>query len=139
MDKMIYILDTSALLTFFEEENGADTVQNFLEQAKRGDIEIITSFVTYVEVYYITMQEQGEQEAKLRISLMNMLPLSTIESSPSLGLVTGRIKAAHRLSFADAWVAATALTFDAILVHKDPEFEQLKPSLKLFSLPYKHF
>jgi uncharacterized protein len=138
MDKMKYILDTSALLTFFEEENGADTVQNFLEQAKRGDIEIITSFVTYVEVYYITMQEQGEQEAKLRISLMNMLALTIVESSPSLGLVTGQIKAAHRLSFADAWIAATALTFDAILVHKDPEFEQLNPSIKLFTLPYKH-
>ena len=46
------------------------------------------------------------------------------------------IKATHRLSLADAWIAATALELDATLVHKDPEFEKLL-ELKEERLPYK--
>jgi len=47
------------------------------------------------------------------------------------------LKAAYRLSFADAWIAATAMFYDAILVHKDPDFEQLEDKLKALKLPYK--
>jgi len=47
------------------------------------------------------------------------------------------LKAAYRLSFADAWIAATAIFYDATLVHKDPEFEQLEDKLKALKLPYK--
>ena len=33
-----------------------------------------------------------------------------------------RLKAGGGLSVADAWIAATALSRAAVLVHKDPEF-----------------
>ena len=42
------------------------------------------------------------------------------------------------MSFADSFIAATALHLDAILVHKDPEFDALKSILQMESLPYKH-
>jgi hypothetical protein len=48
-----------------------------------------------------------------------------------------RVKTTYRLSFADTWIAATAIFYDAILVHKDPEFEQLKGKLEMLKLPYK--
>jgi len=48
------------------------------------------------------------------------------------------LKARYRMSFADAFIAATAIHLDAILVHKDPEFEALKAILRTESLPYKH-
>ena len=63
--------------------------------------------------------------------------LSSYESSKELSLIAGRLKAAYRLSFADAWIAATAMFYDAILVHKDPDFEQLEDKLKALKLPYK--
>jgi predicted nucleic acid-binding protein len=37
-----------------------------------------------------------------------------------------RIKAGGGLSVADAWIAATAVQRDAVLVHKDPEFSRLR-------------
>ncbi|MCP4110600.1 MAG: type II toxin-antitoxin system VapC family toxin [Desulfobacteraceae bacterium] len=49
-----------------------------------------------------------------------------VESTQELGLIAGTLKAVDRISFADTWVAATAIFYDAVLVHKDPEFEQLK-------------
>ena len=42
-----------------------------------------------------------------------------------------------KVSFADAFVAATAQRLDATLVHKDPDFDALKGIIKLHALPPK--
>ena len=132
-----YVLDSTAFLALFEDEPGAETVQKLLERAKKGEIVIFTSFVSYTEVFYITLREKNEEEAKKRIKLMNLLAIMRVESSQELGLIAGRLKSTYRLSFADTWIAATAIFYDAILVHKDPEFEQLKGKLEMLKLPYK--
>ena len=132
-----YVLDSTAFLALFEDEPGAETVQKLLESAKKGEIVIFTSFVSFTEVFYITLQAKQEEEAKERIKLMNVLAMMRVESSQELGLIAGRLKSTYRLSFADTWIAATAIFYDAILVHKDPEFEQLKGKLEMLKLPYK--
>ncbi len=132
-----YVLDSSAFLTFFEDEKGAETVQKLLESAKKEEIIIFVCFATFTEVFYITFREQGQEEARKRVKLMNRLAITRIESSEELGLIAGRLKAANKLSFADAWIAATAVLYDSTLVHKDPEFEQLENEVKVLKLPYK--
>ena len=47
------------------------------------------------------------------------------------------IKATNSLSVCDSWIVATAIATDSILVHKDPEFEQVEAIVKLMALPYK--
>jgi predicted nucleic acid-binding protein len=132
-----YVLDTSAYFTLFEDEEGSDTVQNILEQAKVGDAIVFTSFVSFTEVFYITFREEDENSAVNRINLMSKLEIERVESSKELGLIAGRLKANNRISFADSWIAATAKSYGATLVHKDPEFDQLKEEIKLLHLPYK--
>lgn len=132
-----YVLDTSALLTLIEDEAGADQVQTLLEQAKRGEISLLVSFISFMEVYYISLQERGQEEAQERVQLMAALPVSRVESTETLAVFAGQFKAAHRLSVADAWIAALAQERDATLVHKDPEFEQLEAAVKVLKLPYK--
>ncbi len=44
---------------------------------------------------------------------------------------------AYMMSFADAFVAATAEQADALLLHKDPEFESLRGRIRLEALPFK--
>jgi len=132
-----YILDSSAFFAMFEDEDGADTVQGLLEKAQKGDIIVFCSFISYTEVFYITYKEEGEDEAQSRIDMMNKLTVKRVDSSEDLGLKAGRLKANHRISFADAWIAATAKMKDAILVHKDPEFEELENKIEMLKLPYK--
>jgi len=132
-----YVLDSTAFLALFEDEPGAETVQKLLERAKKGEIIIFVSFVSFTKIFYITLREKGEEEAKKRIKLMNALAMTRVESSGELGLIAGKLKATKRVSFADTWIAATAIFYDAILVHKDPEFEQVKDKLEILKLPYK--
>lgn len=132
-----YVLDSSAFFALFEDEDGADVVQNLLEKAQEGDITVFSSFASYAEVFYITYREEGEEQAYRRVSLMERLRIIKVDSSRELGLIAGRLKAVHRISFADAWIAAAAIILGAVLVHKDPEFEELKDKLKMLKLPYK--
>ncbi len=52
-------------------------------------------------------------------------------------MLAGELKAKHQPSVADAWIAALAQERDAMLVHKDPEFEQIETTIKVLKLPYK--
>lgn len=132
-----YVFDTSAWLTLIEDEAGADTVQEILEKAKTGEAIVLVSFMGFMEVYYITLQERGVDEARERVNLMAALPILRVESTRALGILAAELKAKNRLSVADAWMAALAEERDATLVHKDPEFEQVEAIIQVLKLPYK--
>lgn len=120
----LFVLDTSAILCLLENEPGAEDVELILRKHGKKEA-VFLSFMSVMEFAYIVEQEQGEAEARRGILQLKQLPLQVVESDEPLGLAAARIKAAHRLSVADAWVAATAERLGATLVHKDPEFDSL--------------
>ena len=133
MSESKYLLDTSAVLTFLEDEDGAGRVESLLRQE-----EIILPYLVLLETYYITLQEQPEDVADKRYALLKQLPATILwEVDEPILLTAGRFKAFHRLSLADAIIAAFAQKQGAILVHKDPELEALAESIQQEVLPYK--
>jgi len=132
-----YVLDTSAWLTLIEDEAGSDAVQEILEQTQAGEAVVFVSFMSFMEVYYITLQERGEGEALERVNLIAALPVLRVESTEGLNILAAELKAMHRLSVADAWIAALAKEREAPLVHKDPEFKQVEDEIDVLELPYK--
>lgn len=116
---------------------GAEIVQKILEEADAGEAEVLTSFMTFMEVHYVTQQERGIQEANDRTALMMALPIVRADSNEAQGVLAAKLKAEHRLSVADCWIAALAMQHWAVLVHKDPEFEQVETRLQVLKLPYK--
>lgn len=131
------VLDTSAFLTLTGEEPGADTVQKFITDALAGEIDLHASFVSLTEIEYITRQKEGEEIARQRLADIKALPIQWLHSDDALCGEAAKLKAAHKVSFADAFVAATAQRLDATLVHKDPEFNTLAGVIKLHGLPPK--
>lgn len=136
MDK-VYMLDTSAIFTHIEEEAGYDKVEDILRLGRKGKCQIYLSFVSLAEIYYISWQEKSEDSAKELVVLVKSLPIQIIDSNERIALSAGRLKAIHRLSIADAFVAATAIDKYAILVHKDPELEVISKYTRIIALPYK--
>jgi predicted nucleic acid-binding protein len=133
LSELKYVLDTSAVLTLLEDEAGADRVEALLRQE-----EILMPYLVLLETYYITLQEQTEDVADKRYALLKQLPTTILweVDEPTL-LTAGRFKAHHRLSLADAIIAAYAQRQEAILVHKDPELETLTDFVEQEALPYK--
>ena len=129
-----YVLDTSALFVYIQEESGSRTVENIFDSAAKEKCNIFVSFISLMEIYYITWQEKGEDIAKELVILIKSLPIEIVESNERLILSAGRIKASHRLSVADAIVAATAIDKSGILVHKDPELDVVSQYVKTLRL-----
>ena len=133
MSEAVYLLDTSALLTFIENEEGAERVEALLREPST-----LIVWVSLLEVMYITERVRGHTEAEQRYALIKALPVTLLWNvGEPIVVAAAAIKASHRLSVADALIAAAALQANAILVHKDPEFEQLANEVRLEALPYK--
>lgn len=115
------VLDTSALFTFLEDEPGADEVAQAL-----GSNSTIIPWVTLLEVHYVTARERGLPEADARYAALTLLP-ARVDWGVSEALVhtASWFKAQHRISLADALVAAYAKLGASRVMHKDPDFEMV--------------
>lgn len=135
--KPCYLLDTSALLTFSGDEPGADAVGVLLAKGRRGDVQLYMSFLSAMEAGYTVYQERGEDGLATLLAFLQQLPIIRVDVSDELIALAARMKGAYRLSVADAWILATAKQLNAILIHKDPEFEQAAVEVQLQALPYR--
>ena len=131
------VFDTSACFAFLENESGADIVETYLFEARKKLVVVHVSFVSLTEVEYITIQERSAADATAVLAKMSGWPVRWHHTDDVLCGEAARLKAAHRISFADAFVAATTLRLNATLVHKDKEFDALKGIIKLQPLPPK--
>ncbi len=129
-----YLLDTSALVSYFENEAGASEVDAIV---RSGAAQV--PWTALLEVYYISLQERDEEEALLRFASIRAAPEVEVlwNVDEALLLTAGQIKATNRVSFADALIAAYAIQNDAVLVHKAPEFDALGDLIPVERLPYK--
>lgn len=132
-----FLLDTSAFITLTDKEAGFERVQGLLKAARRGEVELHASFVTRTEVRYILTYDRGADQAARMTAAIRKFPVQWLHSNDALCGEAVKLKAAHKVSFADAFVAATAQRFNATLVHKDPEFDALGGVIKLHGLPRK--
>lgn len=132
-----FLLDTSAILALTDQEEGSEQVEALLDQATTGDVEVAVCAMSLMELFYITLQEEGEDQAARLVALVKAWPVRWIYPDERVLLFAGRLKAFHRLSFADALIAGTAKLDGSVLVHKDPEFEAVAEEVPLQGLPYK--
>jgi uncharacterized protein len=84
-----------------------------------------------------TIQLADKRRADELVAVIKSWPVEFVHSDEALCIAAGEMKARFLVSFADAFVGATAQRFGALLIHKDPEFESLKSVIKLKALPYK--
>lgn len=132
-DKKAYILDTSAIFCLKDNAPGAEKVEKILDGGKK----VYASFMSYMEYLYILMMRISEEQVRAEYLKLTLLPIEIVESSEELRFAAAELKANHHLSLADAWIAATAKELNAVLVHRDPEFEALNKQIECLVLPYK--
>ena len=128
-----FVLDTSALMTFIEKEAGAERVRDVLLKQT-----IIIPWLSILDTVYISQRELGEEEALTRYALLRKLDAEIIwDADEALLLNAARIKSTHSLSLADSVIVAIATQRNAILLHKDPEYEPLQDVLEMEILPFR--
>ena len=118
-------------MAYLEAEEGSDRVEDVLTAE-----EVILPFISLMKLYYISLQEQGQTVADERYAAFRRYPVFW-QFDEQTTLTAARLKAANRISFADSMIAAIAIQQGAILVHKDPEYDELAGQVEMEALPYK--
>lgn len=131
-----YVLDTSALMAVFEQEEGALQVLEILEDSREERAQAYLPFMSLMEFEYIARRRFAAATTEEALRMLRSWPVDRMESFSEWGSRAAWVKLRAPVSLADAWNAALALILDAELVHKDPEFDKV-PDLKHRRLPYK--
>lgn len=124
MNRPKYILDSYALLAYFQAEPAGAKVRNILKDAAAGAAKAFLSVISLGEIYYIVVRKRGEQEAGAIAEAISRLPVGLVDAMKERVLAAARVKAQHPVSYADAFVVAAAIEFTATIVTGDPEFKE---------------
>lgn len=126
---MNYVLDAVAVLAYLGDEEGAEKVEELLEKSERGEIKLFINYVNLGEVYYIIARELGVAKANEAITIVKRWNMEFVGVDESIALIAARIKATHKLSYADAIAVATAIEKKGIIVTGDREFDGVYPDI----------
>ena len=127
------VLDSWALIAFFEDEPVADTVEELIHRAALDRHKLLMSAINWGEIYYNTMRETSQSEAEARIKEIASLPIEIVGVGDDLKMTrqAAIYKASYRVAHADAFAAALAKERRAELVTGDPEFKPLEKEIKI--------
>jgi predicted nucleic acid-binding protein len=128
------VMDSWALLAFFEDEPAAEQVEKLLVKAEEGTHRLLLCVANWGEIYYNTMrkvsQEAAEQKAR-EIAGLTIEIVGVDDDNLELVRQAAIYKATRKLSYADAFAAALAKISDAELVTGDQEFKQVEDEIKI--------
>lgn len=126
-----WVLDSYAVLALLQKEPGAEEVVERLEQAQEGTVLLLMTWVNLGEVLYTVERRRGSGNLPEVLGLLEASALRFVDVDRELTLTAAKIKANHRLAYADAFAAALAIREDARLMTGDPEFRQLEDQVAI--------
>ena len=132
-----YVFDSFALLAYFGNEPGAETVEHLLRQAQSQTITLHLSLVNLGEVYYIIQRERGRDVAVATLALIDQLPIHHEAVDRPRVLAAAAFKANHAISYADAFAAALGQQLHVPVVTGDPEFQKVAGFFEVLWLPQR--
>ena len=127
------VLDSWALIAFFEDEPAADRVEQIIHQAALDRHKLLMSLINWGEVYYNTMRETSQAEADARAQEIASLPIEIVGIADDLEMTrrAAVYKASYPISYADAFAAALTKQSRGEFMTGDPEFKPLEKEIKI--------
>lgn len=126
-----WVVDSHALLLYLQKEAGWQEMGRLLRGWQRSGVEAKLSWINWGEIYYMSWRYFGKDKAVEVRNLLTALPLELEPVDFELVAAASEVKAENNLSYADAFCAATALRYDAILVTGDPEFKSVESRIDI--------
>src|SRR5437764_13525931 len=125
------VLDSFALIAYFRDESGAETMEDMLVTAGKKDNPLLMTDVNYAEVKYSIVKKDGAEAWAEAAKILQGLPIDFQSTNRALADSAADFKARFKLSLADAFAAALAKEKKAELVTGDPEFKSLEREIKI--------
>ncbi len=130
-----YVLDSFALLAYFQAEAGMSRVRALLSRAARQACAVHLSVINLGEVLYIVEREKGLSAAQQVVAAIDRLPVELVPATRAIVFAAAHVKARFPLSYADAFAVAVAHERHATVVTGDPEFASVAGIVRIDWLP----
>lgn len=126
-----YVLDSWAILSYFQDEPAAAKVEDIIADAHEHDIPLLMTVVNAGEVWYIKARRSSQSDADVAIRELRQLGIHFVDIDWELAHEAARFKTKNRMSFADCFAAALAKQRKAHLATGDPEFKQVESEITI--------
>jgi predicted nucleic acid-binding protein len=125
-----HVLDACALLTFFNDEEGVEIIEEIFQKAEKKQITVYMSIINLLEVYYDRLRTSQDDKIDEFIEFIRVAPITILNSiSDFVYHNAARLKAFNAISLADAIGLATAADLSATFVTSDhSELEAVESS-----------
>jgi len=137
--KSVYVLDACALIAFFNDENGADIVEQILDKGMSEKAIIFMHKINVFEIYYGILRENGSKAAEMIQKTISELPITIVDNiGEDLFVEAAKLKAKYKISLGDSFalglskIKKAKLTtsdhheFDVIDKNKELSFEWIR-------------
>jgi ribonuclease VapC len=131
MTVAVKVLDSYALMAFFEDEPGADQVRDLLLKAESGDVQLLMSVVNLGEIWYSIARSTSPETADRYIEEIKGMSVEIVDADWPLTRQAAAFKANGNIAYGDCFAAALAQANKAELVTGDKEFEALEGKVKI--------
>lgn len=125
------VLDSSALMTFFENRPGAEKVEELLQLAIDGKRELYMSVVNWGEVYHSVWRVKGPGVALKVLADIAQLPIELVDADYALARLAAEFRAQDKLPYVDGFAAALASNRKASLLTSDSDFARVEKKLDI--------
>jgi predicted nucleic acid-binding protein len=118
------VVDAWAMIAWLLDQTAAPTVESFIQSADDGDLQLLMSWINVGEVYYIISKRHGHERATDFLKRLPSLPIRLVLPHEADILAAAQVKAAHPLSFSDAFAISLAQSEKASVITGDDEIRR---------------
>lgn len=120
------VFDSYALIAHFLKEKGHETVSELLSDISIDERNGFISAINVGEIYYMLCRKKGEKTAEQSLRVIHTMNIAVAEPDFEMIISAAKLKAKHKLSYADAFAAALTISKKATLITGDKEFRALE-------------
>jgi len=128
------ILDAFAIMTFLQDEPGAQIVEDLILGTQAGKIQLAVCVVNLGEVYYSISRSMSSEDAESSVQQIQSMPIEIVNADWVLTRQAALYKTKGNISYADCFAAALAKLRNAEVVTGDKEFKALEDEIKVIWL-----
>jgi len=127
----VKVLDSYALIAFFEDEPGAGSVEALILKAEEGNVDLAISVVNLGEVWYSIARKISPSIADEYLREIHGMAIEVVEADWELTRLAAEFKVKGKISYTDCFAAALAKNRKAELITGDKEFKSLDGEIKI--------
>ncbi len=128
------VLDSYALMAFFEDESGADLVRELILKAEENKVNLLMNVVNLGEVWYSIARTNSLEVADQYIGEIRGMAIEIVDADWQITRQAAAFKVNGNISYGDCFAAALAKNRKAELVTGDKEFKLLGAEVKIYWL-----